>query len=39
LEERETILRNKKLMERILYEAFVFKKAGRFDDYEKKIIE
>lgn len=39
LEERETILKNKKLMERILYEAFVFKKAWRLDDYEKKIIE
>ncbi len=39
LEERESILRNKKLIEKIIYESLVFKKEWRFDEYEKKIIE
>lgn len=39
LEEREEILRNKKLIDKITYESLVFKKEGRFDEYEKKIIE
>lgn len=39
IEERESILRNKKLIERIIYEALVFKKEWKFEEYEKKIIE
>lgn len=39
LDEREAILRNKKFIERIIYEALVFKKEWKFEEYEKKIIE
>lgn len=37
--DRELFLKNKKLLEKIVYEALVLRKEGRLDDYEKKLIE
>jgi len=37
--DRESFLKNKKLLEKIVYEALVLRKEGRLDDYEKKLIE
>lgn len=37
--DRSDVLKNKKLLEKIAYEALVLRKEGRLDDYEKKLIE
>lgn len=37
--DKESFLKNKKLMEKIVYEALVLRKEGKLDDYEKKLIE
>ena len=37
--DRQSFLKNKKLLEKIIYEALVLRKEGRFDEYEKKLIE
>ena len=37
--DKESFLKNKKLLEKITYEALVLRKEGRLDEYEKKLIE
>lgn len=37
--DKESFLKNKKLLEKIVYEALVLRKEGKLDDYEKKLIE
>jgi hypothetical protein len=37
--DRQSFLKNKKLLEKIIYEALVLRKEGKFDEYEKKLIE
>lgn len=37
--DKESFLKNKKLLEKIVYEALVLRKEWRLDDYEKKLIE
>lgn len=37
--DKELFLKNKKLLERIVYEALVLRKEWRLDEYEKKLIE
>ncbi len=38
-QDKNIILKQKKLLERIVYEASIFKKDWKIDDYEKKLIE
>lgn len=38
-EDKPTMIKKRKLLEKIIYDALWFRKDGRFDDYEKKIIE
>lgn len=38
-ERRMTVMRKKKLLEKIIYDALGFRKDGKLDEYEKKIIE
>lgn len=37
--DKESFLKNKKLMEKIVYEALVLRKEWKLDEYEKKLIE
>ena len=37
--DKQSFLKNKKLLEKIVYEALVLRKEGKFDEYEKKLIE
>lgn len=37
--DKPSFLKNKKLLEKIIYEALVLRKEGKFDEYEKKLIE
>lgn len=37
--DKESFLKNKKLLEKIVYEALVLRKEWNFDAYEKKLIE
>lgn len=37
--DKESFLKNKKLLEKIVYEALVLRKEWKLDDYEKKLIE
>jgi hypothetical protein len=37
--DKESFLKNKKLLEKIVYEALVLRKEGKLDEYEKKLIE
>ncbi len=39
LVDKEFAKRKKKMIEKIVYEALVFRKEGKLDEYEKKIIE
>lgn len=36
---RMTMLKKRKLLEKITYDALVFRKEGKLDEYEKKVIE
>lgn len=38
-ESRTTMIKKRKLLEKITYDSLVFRKAGKLDEYEKKIIE
>lgn len=38
-EDRTTMIKKRKLLEKITYDALVFRKDGKLDEYEKKIIE
>ncbi|MFZ2150563.1 MAG: hypothetical protein WAZ12_04515 [Candidatus Absconditicoccaceae bacterium] len=38
-QDKNIILKQKKLLERIVYEALTLKKEGKIDEYEKKLIE
>lgn len=38
-QDKNIIIKQKKLLERIVYEASIFKKDWKIDDYEKKLIE
>jgi hypothetical protein len=37
--DKESFLKNKKQLEKIIYEALVLRKEGKLDEYEKKLIE
>jgi isochorismate hydrolase len=39
LVDREFSKKKKKMIEKIVYEALVYRKEGKLDEYEKKIIE
>lgn len=38
-EQKTTMIKKRKLLEKIIYDALGLRKDGKFDDYEKKIIE
>lgn len=38
-EQKTTLLKKRKLLEKIIYDALWLRKDGKFDEYEKKIIE
>ena len=38
-EGKTTIIKKRKLLEKIIYDALGLRKDGKFDEYEKKIIE
>ncbi len=39
IQDKESFLKNKKMLEKIIYEALVLRKEGKLDEYEKKLIE
>ncbi len=38
-EDKTTLIKKRKLLEKIIYDALWFRKEGKLDEYEKKIIE